>query len=120
MIIVDNGQSRSGRKPLPDELKRSKYNVPLNQPEKTKLLKKANKSGMPLSVYIRSAALKQKIPVQPPEVNIEAYEKLLEFLDKLILIDEKVDWKNIDEEKVYGILQESEKAIIDFGNKAFS
>lgn len=68
---------------LPRQVLRERFDLYLNETEREAIGAKARRLHMPLSTYIRQAALGQRIQAPPPAVNIRAWQEAARWASNL-------------------------------------
>lgn len=68
---------------LPRQVLRERFDLYLNESEREAIGAKARRLNLPLSTYIRQAALGQRIQAPPPAVNIRAWQEAARWASNL-------------------------------------
>lgn len=68
---------------LPRQVLRERFDLYLNEAEREAIGAKARRLNLPLSTYIRQAALGQRIQAPPPAVNIRAWQEAARWASNL-------------------------------------
>lgn len=68
---------------LPRQVLRERFDLYLNESEREAIGAKARRLNMPVSTYIRKAALGQRIQAPPPAVNIRAWQEAARWASNL-------------------------------------
>lgn len=68
---------------LPRQVLRGRFDLYLNEAEREAIGAKAKRVNLPVSAYIRQAALAQRIQAPPPAVNIRAWQEAARWSSNL-------------------------------------
>ena len=68
---------------LPRQVLRERFDLYLNESEREAIGAKARRLNLPVSTYIRQAALGQRIQAPPPAVNIRAWQEAARWASNL-------------------------------------
>ncbi|WP_157982619.1 plasmid mobilization protein [Simplicispira lacusdiani] len=68
---------------LPRQVLRERFDLYLNEAEREAITTRARRLNLPVSTYIRKAALSQRIQAPPPALNIKAWQEAARWASNL-------------------------------------